>query len=75
LTSEAVTHLAGKIEGLHYQSWGQAVLKGFPELVSVLAVQRDGAELTLVNTQHQEYLFLLDSYASRSGSPAGEKEC
>ena len=41
LTSEAVIHLAGKIEGLHTQSWGLAALKGFPEPVSVVAVQAE----------------------------------
>ena len=40
-SSEAVTHLAGKIEGLCYQPWGEASLKGFPEPVRVVAVQAD----------------------------------
>lgn len=70
LTSEAVIHLARKVEGLCYQSWGRAVLKGFPEPVSVMAVQTDNTELPLVNTQHQERVFLLNSCASRSGSPS-----
>lgn len=50
--SEAVIHLARRVEGLRYQSWGQAALKGFPEPVSVMVVQTDTTITGLVNQQN-----------------------
>lgn len=49
--SEAVIHLARKVDGLHYQSWGLAALKGFPEPVSVTMVQADITRAGLVAQQ------------------------